>query len=92
MRKRSIDVGNLSDDNLVDVPIDIISVMNPSHLTAGDVAAPNQPQDPCYFFVGSIGRSGGLALWWKNNLSFDVVNGDKNLILVNGSCVVLSTS
>ncbi|GKB63750.1 reverse transcriptase, partial [Tanacetum coccineum] len=91
-RKRSIDVGTLSDDNLVDVPIDIISIVNPSHLTAGDVAAPNQPQDLCYFYVDPIGRSGGLALWWQNNLSFDVVNGDKNLIIVNGSCVVPSTS
>ncbi|GKB06046.1 reverse transcriptase [Tanacetum coccineum] len=45
-----------------------------------------------YFYVDPIGRSGGLALWWKNNLSFDVVNGDKNLILVNRSCVVPSTS
>ncbi|GKB67089.1 reverse transcriptase [Tanacetum coccineum] len=44
-----------------------------------------------YFYVDPIGRSGGLALWWKYNLSFDVVNGDKNLILVNRSCVVPST-
>ncbi|GJR45637.1 reverse transcriptase [Tanacetum coccineum] len=49
-------------------------------------------QKKCYYCVDPIGRSGGLALWWKNSLSFDFVNGDKNLILVNGICAVPSTS
>nr|GEY61135.1 reverse transcriptase [Tanacetum cinerariifolium] len=53
---------------------------------------PHTPPSSSYYYVDPIGRSGGLALWRKNSLSFDVVNGDKNLILVNGSCTIPSTS
>ncbi|PWA36086.1 hypothetical protein CTI12_AA602610 [Artemisia annua] len=52
-QKRSSIVENL--DNVVDVPIDVISV-NPSLSIAGVVAAPNQPQDP---FGSASDKQGG---------------------------------
>ena len=43
-----------------------------------------------HFYVDPVGRSGGLALWWRDNLAMQVLSGCKNMILVNGSCLSLS--
>ncbi|PWA65154.1 hypothetical protein CTI12_AA306500 [Artemisia annua] len=36
-------------------------------------------------YVNPVGRSGGLALWWRNSFSIAVSDSSKNLIVVEGS-------
>ncbi|GJT25269.1 reverse transcriptase [Tanacetum coccineum] len=45
-----------------------------------------------FFYVNPIGRSGGLALWWKDNITLNIANGNKNIILVDGICLAPSVS
>nr|GEV13182.1 reverse transcriptase [Tanacetum cinerariifolium] len=40
-----------------------------------------------FFYVNPIGGSGGLALWWKDSITLNIVNGNKNIILVDGICL-----
>ncbi|GJV90120.1 reverse transcriptase [Tanacetum coccineum] len=37
------------------------------------------------FYVNHVGRSGGLALWWRNSYSLVIFYSNKNLIVVEGS-------
>ncbi|GJS85526.1 reverse transcriptase [Tanacetum coccineum] len=40
-----------------------------------------------FFYVNPIGRLGGLALWWKDSITLNNANGNKNIILVDGICL-----
>ncbi|GJZ34868.1 reverse transcriptase [Tanacetum coccineum] len=40
-----------------------------------------------FFYVDLIGRLGGLALWWKDSITLNISNGNKNIILVDGICL-----
>nr|GEX97601.1 reverse transcriptase [Tanacetum cinerariifolium] len=68
-------------NNLVEVPIEIMYVDDSFVSNVGVVAAPDQPHASCFFYVNPIGRSGGLALWWKDSITLNTVNGDKNIIM-----------
>ncbi|GKA85217.1 reverse transcriptase [Tanacetum coccineum] len=40
-----------------------------------------------FFYVNPIGRLGGLALLWKDSITLNIANGNKNIILVDGICL-----
>ncbi|GJU13353.1 reverse transcriptase [Tanacetum coccineum] len=79
-------------DNLVEVPVKFMSIDDASDSNVGVVAAPDQPHAPCYFYVLTIGLSGGLALWWKDNIDVHIMSGDKNKIVVECTCISQNVS